>query len=1494
MSNTSNNILFSKFKSALSFRTVGLFNSSFFRKAPARGLALVALIVASALTIRLVIGAGIPPVIPPIALSSIPLYSATGGEKPVIALALSVEFPTVGSQYRDSNYSNLNEYLGYYDAESCYTYNNAPTETPGLGQTTADYKRFDRSGAATSRMCTNAFSGNFLNWSSSSAIDMLRLALSGGDRYIDTASLTILQRAVLPNGNPTCMWNSSSNFPAKQLPKDGGGNGKYWGAVPTAMTTQAAGSDIWVANTLNQIYFGTSQTGGCGNVGAYVLGGAGAAGQTGPVVNPYQSAGNAVSRFGGTLCALEGTSCTFSGVKEVLYGSNQDHWITFPASNGVQCSNNMTGSLNDPAPGFAKSCYIRAYTGAWTPTASGTLNTDGFFYSRVQVCNVTSGVLQDVRDYGLCKQYPNGNYKPAGSIQKYSDQLRLAAFGYLMDQSDGGGYSGRYGGVLRAPMKFVGAKTFSETGADNTPIGGNTNAEWSTATGVFTANPDGDVTQTRPISGVINYLNKFGRTGPTAGLYKIYDPVGEMYGEALRYLQGMQPTASAVSSITSAMYDGFPAFTTWTDPYGGARISSADYSCVRSNIVVVGDVNTWDSDRLFSRTTDVANNIQNFSAWKTVVDNFESNTSSTYVDGQGASQTTGNPNTANSASQTTVSGRQVVTGQAYWARTHDIRGSSWTAGLGPSLQRPGLRVKSYFFDVNEGGSSNTASYRQNQNQFFTASKYGGFETDASNAGGQPYNTYGNPFKRQDGTNDNNVWQNQSIPGEASTYYLQSSARGVLNAFESIFSRAVTASKSIAGAAAASPDLTPGGTSYYQAAFDTSDWSGDIIATPISLTTTGTVSSVVIGATPTWTAAARLAAMSTPATSRTIVVGRVGTTANPVASDFKWTSIDPTLQTDLQKATPQAITETTAVGQARLNYLRGDQSQEGTTYRTRTKLLGAIVNSGIAYSGAPTLNVGPSSTYLSFYSTTLSRTPAVFAGSNDGMMHAFNANTGDELFGYIPSWMGPRLSALTSKTYATNNQTYVDSSPVVGEAEVGSAGTSADWKTVLVSGAGGGGSGVFALDVTDPTAFSAAKVMWEFTRADDADLGYVVGKPQILKFRTSAPNTTATFKWFAVVASGVNNYVPDPSFSNTYSSTGNPAIFLLALDKPAGTAWTAAGSTPNYYKISLPISSTLQLTNATGVLNFSNTFGRSREVATMYMGDLHGNLWDLDFTQRGATEWTMDKLSYFKKGSSAPFTPIPLYIAKTTALGTMVQPITAAPAIAFGPYSGGVQTYYVSFITGKYLEASDKTSTATNTFYTVYDNGTTNFDSGSTSNSAIAGRARLATSSLNTTTGIITTPLFTYGRSTSDTETTTRSGFYVDFATTGERGITELKFAGSLLKFGTTIPASSGAVGSCAAAGGSGNKYTVDPTTGSGTVQSTSVGIYGGPLIFTARGGGTVTRDPATGFNTRTDITPTVDIGGGGSSANPVGPAGTTRIGRLTWRQIFNYQDLKNK
>ena len=94
----------------------------------------------------------------------------------------------------------------------------------------------------------------------------------------------------------------------------------------------------------------------------------------------------------------------------------------------------------------------------------------------------------------------------------------------------------------------------------------------------------------------------------------------------------------------------------------------------------------------------------------------------------------------------------------------------------------------------------------------------------------------------------------------------------------------------------------------------------------------------------------------------------------------------------------------------------------------------------------------SSAYLTFYNTNKNRTKAVFVGANDGMLHAFNAETMDELFAYIPSWLGPNLSKLTDTSYNSGLHTsYVDATPVVAEAEVAGS-----WKTVLVSGTGGGG------------------------------------------------------------------------------------------------------------------------------------------------------------------------------------------------------------------------------------------------------------------------------------------------------------------------------------------------------------------------------------------------------------------------------------------------------
>jgi type IV pilus assembly protein PilY1 len=216
--------------------------------------------------------------------------------------------------------------------------------------------------------------------------------------------------------------------------------------------------------------------------------------------------------------------------------------------------------------------------------------------------------------------------------------------------------------------------------------------------------------------------------------------------------------------------------------------------------------------------------------------------------------------------------------------------------------------------------------------------------------------------------------------------------------------------------------------------------------------------------------------------------------------------------------------------------------------------------------------------------------------------------------------------------------------------------------------------VFALDVTDPSTFSKSNVMWEFTRADDADLGYVVGRPKIVKLRTSAPNAASpTYRWFAMVASGVNNYVPDSAFGGIYSSTGKPALFLLALDKPAGTAWTSEGISPNYYKISLPVDTLASATKATGLINFQTVYGTAAEVTQVYMGDLHGNLWKLNFSLRGSAEWNMNKLSAYNKGTIASPQPYPLYIARTGASTPVRQPISMPPSVVAGPLVGGVRT-----------------------------------------------------------------------------------------------------------------------------------------------------------------------------------------------------------------------------
>lgn len=1456
-----------------------------------RWLRWVAVPAAAAAVIGSVISAASPPSIPAVALAAEPLYAKGARAKPTLTLALSVEFPTVGAQYvknpgdtEDDSYSADTEYLGYFDANSCYTYNN---------DANADLRRFDLSGAATAHKCAGTgFSGNFMNWASSSAIDILRFGLTGGDRWQDTQDLTVLQRAVLPNSSVSGNFWNASNFPAKKLSATLAAD-----AVPNNLRGTYTGT-VYVANCLNRMHFGTAKDGNCDTPGNNSNLGVNVGSATrGPITSV-----NTTLPGGFTYCADENGNCAFTGVKQVAYGANSS-WFYQTVSGGTACNN---ATFGDPLNGTAKKCYTRADPTGWSPSNpynTATLSSDPFFFTRVSVCAVDgSGNLTDPRA-DLCLRYPSGKYKPVGNLQKYSDRVRVSAFGYLNDNT--GNPNERNGGVLRAPMKYVGPKYFDAN--FSLVSGANPKQEWNETTGVFTRDPDsaggpnsgtGSNWPGQAMSGVTNYLNQFGRTG-TFGQYKTYDPVGELYYEAVRYIQGLSPTASAVSGVTDTLRDGFPVYTSWTDPHPAVS-GMTDYSCVKNNIVGIGDVNTHNdktipgNDRTTNdsaRSASLASNEPNFKDWTKVVGGFESNNSVSYVDGAGATRSTSNIS-ANSPYNTARWGMEsqnigadnasyYMAGIAYWANTHDIRGTGWTGNV--AAQRPGMRVKTYWLDVNEYGQQSTASTRQTSNQFFMTAKYGGFNDSTGT---------GNPFKikNADGTvsDGNSAWNKPDQPLEAKNYYLSSSASGVLSALNEIFARIASEAASIAGGAISTQRLTSVGGVIYQAQFDPADWSGDLVAYPV--TASGTTVTIGDFANSPWRNAGNKAAGAggkldeRDYTTRKLFIGKTVPTASFAADPFLWANVETVVQSWMKTppgSSTATATDSDTIGQNRLNFLRGDRSNEApaaANLRKRGSALGDIVNSGVAYSGAPTTKISADG-YATFQSTNASRTKALFVGANDGMLHAFNADTGAELFGYIPSWLVPKLNLLTAGNYT--HRSYLDATPVVAEALVGSA-----WKTVLVGGTGGGGQGVFALDVTNPDpaatgGFSASSAMWEFTDKNDVDMGNVIGRPQILKFNLSAPGTTPSYKYFAVVASGVNNYVDD----GFYSTDGAPTIFLLDLNKGKSDAW-ALGS--NYYKIKLPVSTTAI---ASGIVTFTVRSGFADEVTQLYAGDLQGNLWKLDFTKVGFSDWgsstdptvARNKLSFFNTGGSTP-SAIPMYVAMDAATTPNRQPITMAPSLVFNTKGSIV----VAFGTGKFLEVPDSAGTYTaQSVYAVLDTGNATADSASPTR-AIAGRGRLAAGSVSS--GVVSVADFNWGRPLTDGDATARSGWYFDFpssASTGERQISNFGLLGGQLVFGTVIPA----LNSCD--NGTGKLYLIDALTGDGGSETSSVGMLGEPFL-TQVGDSSKTSSDTTGKRQETARWQVILQGSSGIAAPPsLGKDIVSYFGRLSWREIFNYQELRN-
>jgi type IV pilus assembly protein PilY1 len=502
-------------------------------------------------------------------------------------------------------------------------------------------------------------------------------------------------------------------------------------------------------------------------------------------------------------------------------------------------------------------------------------------------------------------------------------------------------------------------------------------------------------------------------------------------------------------------------------------------------------------------------------------------------------------------------------------------------------------------------------------------------------------------------------------------------------------------------------------------------------------------------------------------------------------EFKWDNLSREQQRQLD--TSPVSGKRDGYGSRRLAYLRGARALEkgkpGGVFRMRDRVLGDIVSSTPMYVGAPSPAVRGGG-YGDFYDNHRNRTKAVYVGANDGMLHAFDADGGGELFAYLPSALIPNLNSLTSPDYA--HRPFVDGGLTVAEAKM-----SGQWQTVLAASVGGGARGVFALDVTNPGDFSGGRgALWEFTDADDADMGNLIGAPVIAKFRTKTAKGVAQYRYFVVVSSGMSH--------NGGDSPG--ALFLLSLDKHATERWHEGA---NYYKFRVPATETGL---ANGLSTPALAIDGEGAVKYAYAGDLQGNLWRFDFS--GDAPWT----------HAIAISPDPLFVARDA--NNVRQPITVQPRVMFAPGGG----YVVLFGTGRFLESADALpgNFRPQSFYAILD----------AEGVPVTGRdqlaARTAVKSMDGDTVEVSGADFIYGA-----RGNARKGWYFDLpdaAKTGERNVSGPVLAYGRVFVNTLIPDA----GSCAT--WRGRTFALDalsglPARGASTGMPSAVGLPGSPVLF---------------------------------------------------------------
>lgn len=876
-------------------------------------------------------------------------------------------------------------------------------------------------------------------------------------------------------------------------------------------------------------------------------------------------------------------------------------------------------------PAFGKSYVEVINTGFQMKIGSDTYNVV------TQVCK--PGMLE-----ANCTAYGH-TYKPTGLMQDNIAKMRFSAFGYLNFPDNK-----QNGGALRARMKSL----LGETTANGIVLGAEIDEN-----GLFIANPDiQDATDsTVSNSGVINYLNKFGDSGN----YKGYDPAGELYYAGLRYLRNKDFYSGYRNIGGPQSLDNFPEITSWNDPLikKGETIRTKEVMCRPNYMMYIGDINTW----LDNSVPNFITNIKEGNQYPS--DDPEVTTKASLqsiINIEGVAKAFSLGTTLGSSAGSSYGS---IAGLAHWARTNDIR----TDLDGRQF------LRTMMIDTNENGNFKSRGLgTQNQNSFYWAAKYGGFDADETEAAG------GIPAIRQ-----RSQWTSDA-PGQTSisafadgvpkTYAVANSPENMANALKKAFATMQsieTPSQTAVGISTNSGtiidlnNLSANQATIFQSSYkrNGTGWQGDVIAYNIEAN----------GFTEKW----KLSSILWNTYRNNFYNRQVWTSSAGQILKFDPNNA-PALNSSLQLGT------NTVTGNAAnlINYVLGSSEHEtghsGETFRLRPEngLLGTVVNSTVSIL-TPPISAPTQCNHATRLQNLKNRKSVYTFAANDGMLHVIDGN-GQEKFAYIPSTVLPKL-----QDYAKVSDEHIylnDGSPIVGEVCIGNQQTS-----VIIGTTGRGGEAVYAIDASAMGASdftpSSSNVLWEFSKSDDSDLGLTVHSPVLAEIKTEANIN----QHVAVVSSGYN------------TQSNNGYLYVLKIDKTG--SWMQGS---NYWKIALGKAGI----GAPKALDVD----KDGAIDRIYVGDEEGKLWRADYANGN---WTAKAIF----SGSRPITGAPDavqtgdYYTVIFNTGRYFEPIldgdTTQQNYAYGLFDKDGSAIPESALLNQSMEATAATINLLGTYYKASNN-----------------------------------------------------------------------------------------------------------------------------------------------------------------------------------------------